>query len=218
MSLRKSPTMTPALLAACRANAQKCTGPRTPQGKARVALNGLQHGMRSKNFLALLARSGRGQEDFQALHSAMRGAILPVGAEQDEQCLRAAIRVWITKRKIERDISSPARRQELFARTKGTLPLPWRMKILRPGWRVTVSIWLRRGRGRNFERVRSGLGWKEGQGRLHVGVTVTASMRHPVLGYPRLEEVPPGVADRVVFAATYKGPRNGDATVSTASS
>jgi hypothetical protein len=30
MSLRKSPTRTPALLAANRANAQKLTGPRTP--------------------------------------------------------------------------------------------------------------------------------------------------------------------------------------------
>ncbi len=209
--------MTPALLAACRANAQKCTGPRTPEGKARVALNGLRHGMRSKKFLALLARSGRGLEDFQALHRAMRGAILPVGAEQDERCLQAAIYVWTTKRKIERDISSPARRQQLFARTNGTIPQPWRLRIPRPGWHVTVSIWLRRGRGRNFERVSSGLGWKEGQGRLHVGVTVTASMRHPVLGFPSLEEVPPGVADRVVFRATYQGPRNGAATASATS-
>jgi len=212
MSLRKSPTMTPALLAACRANAQKCTGPRTPEGKARVALNGLRHGMRSKNFLALLARSGRDLEDFQALHKALRGATLPAGPEQDEQCLRTAIYVWTTKRRIEREISSPARRQKLFAQTKGNLPLPWRLKIRRPGWHVTVSIWLRRGRGRNLARVSPGYGWNEGQGRLHVGVTVTASMKHPVLGYPSLEEVPSGVADRVVFRPTYRGPRRGTAT------
>ncbi len=208
--------MTPALLAACRANAKKCTGPRTPEGKARVALNGLRHGMRSKNFLALLARSGHGLEDFQALHIAMRGAILPVGPEQDERCLRLAIHAWTTKRRIEREIASPARRQELFARTKGTLPQPWRLKIPRPGWHVTVSIWVRRGRGRNLERVSPGLGWREGQGRLHVGVTVTASMKHPVLGFPCLEAVPPGVADRVVFGATHKGPRNETATASAA--
>ncbi|HME00897.1 MAG TPA: hypothetical protein VKM93_26750 [Terriglobia bacterium] len=42
--LRKSPTRTEAFLAANRRNAQKCTGPRTPEGKARVSLNGLKHG------------------------------------------------------------------------------------------------------------------------------------------------------------------------------
>lgn len=47
MPLRKSPTRTPALLAANRANARKSTGPRTPQGKARSAFNGLKHGGRA---------------------------------------------------------------------------------------------------------------------------------------------------------------------------
>ncbi len=40
--LRKSPTRTEAFHAANRRNAQKCTGPRTPEGKARVSLNGLE--------------------------------------------------------------------------------------------------------------------------------------------------------------------------------
>jgi hypothetical protein len=42
MSLRKRPTLTPALLAANRANAQKSTGPRTVRGKNRIVLNGLK--------------------------------------------------------------------------------------------------------------------------------------------------------------------------------
>ncbi len=50
MSLRKSPRLTPALLAANRANAQKSTGPRTAGGKARARLNNLQHGRRSPLF------------------------------------------------------------------------------------------------------------------------------------------------------------------------
>jgi hypothetical protein len=41
MSLRKSPTRTPALLAANRANAPKSAEPRTPEGKSMVALNSL---------------------------------------------------------------------------------------------------------------------------------------------------------------------------------
>ena len=47
MSLRKSPTLTPALWAANRRNARKSTGPRAARGKARSRLNGLRRGTRS---------------------------------------------------------------------------------------------------------------------------------------------------------------------------
>ncbi len=50
MSLRQSPTLTPALLAANRRNATKSTGPRTAQGKAWSRLNGLRYGRRSHHF------------------------------------------------------------------------------------------------------------------------------------------------------------------------
>ena len=55
---RKSPTLTPARLAALRANAQKSTGPRTRRGKARSALNGFRHGRYSRRLPQLLARAG----------------------------------------------------------------------------------------------------------------------------------------------------------------
>jgi hypothetical protein len=51
VSLRKSPTLTPALLAANRANAGKSTGPRTARGKAISRLNHMQHGMRSPEYI-----------------------------------------------------------------------------------------------------------------------------------------------------------------------
>jgi DNA-binding transcriptional MerR regulator len=44
MSLRKSPQLTPALLAAARQNAQHSTGPRSPAAKQNSKLNGLKHG------------------------------------------------------------------------------------------------------------------------------------------------------------------------------
>ena len=44
MSLRKSPELTPALLAAARQNAQHSTGPRSPAAKRNVKLNALKHG------------------------------------------------------------------------------------------------------------------------------------------------------------------------------
>jgi hypothetical protein len=74
MSLRKSPTLTPALLEANRRNAQKSTGPRTAQGKAWSRLNRLRHGARSAEFMnfveALLAAPpGRVAEMARALLS-----------------------------------------------------------------------------------------------------------------------------------------------------
>ena len=47
MSLRKSPTMTPARIETHRRNARKSTGPRTEQGEAQSRMNRLQGGTRS---------------------------------------------------------------------------------------------------------------------------------------------------------------------------
>ena len=52
MSLRKSPTLTCALLAANRRNAKQSTGPRTARGKAWSRLNHLKHGMDSPEFVS----------------------------------------------------------------------------------------------------------------------------------------------------------------------
>src|ERR1035438_8495779 len=57
MSLRKSPTMTPARIEANRRNALKSTGPRTTRGQAQARLNGLGKGPRSRfyhDFMMLL--------------------------------------------------------------------------------------------------------------------------------------------------------------------
>ena len=44
MSLRKSPQLTPSLLAAARRNAQHSTGPRSAAAKQNSKLNALKHG------------------------------------------------------------------------------------------------------------------------------------------------------------------------------
>ncbi len=71
---RKSPTLTPARLAALRANAQKSTGPRTRRGKARSALNGFRHGRYSRRLPELLARAGDrwGQRQYAWIHAQIR--------------------------------------------------------------------------------------------------------------------------------------------------
>jgi len=53
MSLRKSPTRTPAFLEANRRNARKSTGPWTPRGKAQSCLNRLKTGERSRVYRGL---------------------------------------------------------------------------------------------------------------------------------------------------------------------
>jgi hypothetical protein len=65
MSLRKSPTRTPALLASNRRNAQKSTGPRTARGKAWSRLNRFRHGMRSPQYVSF----------FMALYNAPLGEV-----------------------------------------------------------------------------------------------------------------------------------------------
>lgn len=73
MSLRKSPCLTPASLAARRANALKSTGPRTQCGKARVALNPLKHGRRAVALQEKLARAG--YREGEALYCRIRSRL-----------------------------------------------------------------------------------------------------------------------------------------------
>jgi len=54
----RSRTLTAASLAGRRSNALKSAGPRTNQGKARVALNHIKHGRYAVNLPARLARAG----------------------------------------------------------------------------------------------------------------------------------------------------------------
>ncbi len=54
MSLRKSPCLTPTLLASNRRNAKRSTGPRTARGKAWSRLNHLREGWRSPEYLSFV--------------------------------------------------------------------------------------------------------------------------------------------------------------------
>jgi hypothetical protein len=80
--LRRSPRLTPASLAARRANARKSTGPRTEQGKARAALNSLQHGGYAVNLPERLARAGCRQEEaeWRKIRARIAGALTPAPA------------------------------------------------------------------------------------------------------------------------------------------
>jgi hypothetical protein len=58
-----------------RCNAQKSTGPRTPEGKAAVALNGMKHGLLSREALV----QGEREADLVDFGKRLRAQLAPVG-------------------------------------------------------------------------------------------------------------------------------------------
>ncbi len=104
MSLRKSPTLTPALLAATRRNAAKSTGPRTARGKAWSCLNHMKHGGRSREYVNLLkvlleAPPGRVAATADALLASMP-ALHPLFIELAELCIQGEIDICAEFRRI----------------------------------------------------------------------------------------------------------------------
>ncbi len=103
MSLRKSPTRTPAMLAALRSNCLKSTGPRTARGKARSCLNALKHGQYARRLPEKLMRAGyyRGAalyRYFQQEIAATFGASTP---QEWRQAERLAAEVWRLAQRVE---------------------------------------------------------------------------------------------------------------------
>jgi hypothetical protein len=97
VSLRKSPTLTPALLESNRRNARKSTGPRTARGKAWTGLNHLRHGARSAEYLGLIealfhAPPGRMGATAEAL-LASKKAVPPMFREIAEMFVQTEIAI-----------------------------------------------------------------------------------------------------------------------------
>ncbi len=87
-------------LAANRANAQKSTGPRTPEGKARSRWNALKHGLRAADLIPEPLRDRESPEEFQALHEALREELAPAGALAEHLVLTIAQCIWRLNRVI----------------------------------------------------------------------------------------------------------------------
>jgi hypothetical protein len=115
--LRKSPVRTPALLAANRSKALKCTGPRTPEGKARASMNSLKHGRHAVRLRENLLNGDRkeGEQLYQWLLTEICRTFEPrerEGRRQAELMARAAWSlVWrgLHKTKPERPLESEGR-------------------------------------------------------------------------------------------------------------
>ena len=96
MSLRKSPQLTPALLAAARQNAQHSTGPRSPAAKQNSKLNALKHGayVSDENRRQSMRALGEDPERFQTLSQELRSAFGAGDALYEKQVEDLAWLYW----------------------------------------------------------------------------------------------------------------------------
>jgi hypothetical protein len=219
MSLRQRPTLTPASLIARRANALKSSGPRTVEGKRRILLNALKHGHRTRRLEATYARLALDQQlAIARLYRALYWAFFPLahrsqpqrpqlhrpqlnGPQPDrpqphgpqprqlEGLLVLAVHVWSARRQLEREVRSDA--AKLRGQSEGRLPSPVRYWMRLPRRRVTISVHVRRARGRSGEWRESLAGW-DGERPVHtaVAVRVTSPWRLPWY-FPRPEAIGP---------------------------
>ena len=87
MSLRKSPQLTPRLLAAARTNAQHSTGPRSPAAKQNSKLNALKHGayVSDENQRQAMLALGEDPQEFEDLKQQLMRAFGPGDALWEKQ-------------------------------------------------------------------------------------------------------------------------------------
>jgi hypothetical protein len=114
MSLRRSPRLTPALLAANRLNAQKSTGPRSARGRDRAALNSLKHGLRSPWFEEILLKTGESPEKFGQAVQGLFGILKPRNRPEAVRAARYTKMVWAFRRRFARYRFQRTRRKELM--------------------------------------------------------------------------------------------------------
>ena len=186
MSLRRSPRLTPAALAARRANAQKSTGPRTPAGKRRVAWNAMRSGVRTPVSVCCLPFGQADSDAYTALESALRCAIGPAPTERGQNVFNYNVAaVWTVKRACDRWIELLT--DEDYAELAlGIRPMRpswcfqiWRPCLPGPGWWVSVTVsarWTRCPVERWLESLDSDFGLEEFCGhwlpRLHTQIAV----------------------------------------------
>ena len=158
MSLGKPPRRTRALLVANRRNSRKSTGPRTQIGKWHSAWNAVRHGRRTRAS-SCIPIAGRETGAFEDFLFNLREAIIPAeNAAGAEAVIMNAARAWKAKRLLDHWIETRTEEDWLIL-AAGAVPPPsfWRLRLRRPGvsvpdWTVTISVWLRRGRGPGMSR------------------------------------------------------------------
>jgi hypothetical protein len=89
------PTMaTEKQTAANRLNAQKSTGPRTPEGRAAVRLNGVTHGLTAET----LVLKGESESDFKAIFESLEAEHGPTTPTEETLVAHLAMATWRLRR------------------------------------------------------------------------------------------------------------------------
>ncbi len=83
-----------AQIEANRLNAQKSTGPRTVEGKAKVSQNGIQHGLTARQDVI----GGESQDEFDAHRDGVMTELAPVGRMETALAERVAGLMWRLRR------------------------------------------------------------------------------------------------------------------------
>jgi hypothetical protein len=81
-------------IAANRLNAQKSTGPRTPEGRAAVRLNGVTHGLTAKT----LVLKGESEDDFKAIFESLEAEYEPETPTEETLVAQLAMATWRLRR------------------------------------------------------------------------------------------------------------------------
>ena len=95
-------------IAANRLNAQKSTGPKTPEGRAAVRLNGVKHGL----FAQTLVLPGESESDFTSLLESYEAEHAPATPTEESLVLQAAMAMWRLRRLYHAEAAFLARERK----------------------------------------------------------------------------------------------------------
>jgi len=102
-------------LAANRANAQRSTGPRTPEGKAISRYNALKHGVLAKAIIPDALANLESQEDFDQLLIALGDYFAPSGAMEELLVQQVAVAYWRLARLYRAEAGAIAKHNDAYA-------------------------------------------------------------------------------------------------------
>jgi hypothetical protein len=97
-------------IAANRLNAQKSTGPKTPEGRAAVRLNGIKHGLTAET----LVRPGESQADFEALLDSHQAEHAPATPTEEALVLQLAMATWRLRRLYHQEAGYQAHKMKIL--------------------------------------------------------------------------------------------------------
>jgi hypothetical protein len=140
MSLSRPRAMTPASLAASRANGAKGKGPRSVRGKHHSFMNALKHGRYSRNLLKNLDIAGR-KDDLELLkhiRECVSYFLSPVtrGQQRETQKLARDIWGWVS----EQEKMFEAKRRSLIGTMPWWIAQPSRLRVRDGLGRTVISV------------------------------------------------------------------------------